>query len=163
MLPSNVEVALELDRIAEEREGAERQEGLVAKRREAFQIMQILEGFSPVLVGSVWRGTARRDSDIDITVYAKDLQQPRSALQKGSYIITQVEEQRVTKRGREEGAFHIHLKLPSSDEAEIVVRSPEEVDRKVMCEIYGDVITGLTTKQLRRILRESPVKRFLPA
>ncbi len=163
VLPSNAEVAAELDIMAEEREGAERQERLVQKRREAFRIMQALEGFGPVLVGSVWRGTARLGSDIDIIVYAKSPQQPQSILQKSNYLITKVEEQRVTKRGREEGSFHIHVKLPSSDEAEILVRSPEEVDRVVMCEIYGDVVTGLTLKQLWRILEESPMEKFLPA
>jgi len=61
VLPSNLEVAEELDRIAEEREGASRKELLLRMRREAREIMEILEEFNPRLVGSVWRGTARQN------------------------------------------------------------------------------------------------------
>ena len=163
VLPSNAEIAAELDRIAEEREGAERRERLTQKRSEALQMMQALNRFSPVLVGSVWRGTARHGSDIDIIVYAKDPQQPLSTLQGNEYSVIKSEVQRVTKRGREEHSFHVHVRLPSGDEAEIVVRGLDEVSRKSMCEIYGDVVTGLTIKQLQRVLEENPAKRFLPA
>jgi predicted nucleotidyltransferase len=162
VLPSNAEVAAQLDQMAEEREGAERQKGVVQKRREAYQIMQALEDFDPVLVGSVWRGTARLGSDIDIVVYPRSVQQAQSRLREGNYLIARIEEQRVTKNGREKGAIHIHVKLPSGHEAEIVVRSPEEVDHAMPCEIYGDMVTGLTIKQLRKVLEENPSERFLP-
>lgn len=162
-LPSNAEVATELDRIAEEREGDERRKGLVRKRRDAYQIMQILEEFSPVLVGSVWRGTARLGSDIDIVGFSRSARQVQSRLSKRSYLITRIEEQRVTKRGKEEHSTHIQVKLQSGDDAEIVIRSPEEIDRVVSCEIYGDLVTGLDAKKLRKVLEENPLKRFLPS
>ncbi|MEM2254872.1 MAG: tRNA adenylyltransferase, partial [Candidatus Bathyarchaeia archaeon] len=57
VLPTNLEVAMELDKIAEENEGKKRQERLVQMRKEALKLMKILEKYSPVLVGSVWRGT----------------------------------------------------------------------------------------------------------
>lgn len=161
-LPSNAEVAVELDRIAEEHEGAERQESLVQKRRDALRIMQALKSFSPVLVGSVWRGTARRASDVDIIVYAENPQQPLLTLQIDDYPITRTEVQKVTKKGIEKQSFHIHVELPSGNEAEIVARSPEEMDRVVLCEIYGDTVTGLTVKQLQKVLEENPTRRFLP-
>jgi predicted nucleotidyltransferase len=161
-LPSNAEIAFELDRIAEESEGAERQESVVHKRREALRIMQSLKSFSPVLVGSVWRGTARRASDVDVIVYAGSPQQPLLTLQRDNYAITRTEVQKVTKKGSEMQSFHIHVELPSGDEAEIVVRSPEEIDRVVLCEIYGDPVTGLTVKQLQKVLEENPTRRFLP-
>jgi predicted nucleotidyltransferase len=163
VLPSNAEIAAELDRIAEEREGVERQERLAERRREALQMMQTLNRFSPVLVGSVWRGTARHGSDIDIIVYARSPRQPLSTLQESNYPVVKAEVQKVTKKGREEHSFHVHVKLPSGDEAEIVVRSPDEVNRTFVCEIYGDVVTGLTTKQLQKVLEENPLRRFLPA
>lgn len=161
-LPSNAEVAVELDRIAGESEGAERQKRLVHKRREALRIMQVLKSFSPVLVGSVWRGTAHRASDVDVIAYAEDPQQPLSTLQRANYSITRTEVQKVTKKGSEKQSFHIHVKLPCDDEAEIVIRSPEEIDRIVLCEIYGDRGTGLTVKQLQKVLEENPTRRFLP-
>jgi predicted nucleotidyltransferase len=148
--------------MAEEREGAERQKGLVRKRREAHQIMRVLEDFRPVLVGSVWRGTARLGSDIDIVVYSRSVRQAQLRLLESNYIITRIEEQRVTKSGRKECSVHIHIKLPSGDDAEIVVRSPEEFGRGVVCEIYGDAVIGLNTRQLERVLEQNPVKRFLP-
>ena len=71
-LPSNLEVALELDKIAEENEGAKRRERLIQMRKEALEIMHLLGGFCPVLIGSVWRGTIKQGSDIDIAVYTDD-------------------------------------------------------------------------------------------
>src|SRR5665647_1788035 len=69
-LPSNLEVALELEKIAEENEGPKRKECLIQMRKEALAIMQLLGGFCPVLIGSVWRGTIKQGSDIDVAVYA---------------------------------------------------------------------------------------------
>ena len=71
-MPSNHDVALELDKIAEENEGSKRKERLIEMRKEALGIMKQLERFCPVLIGSVWRGTIRQGSDIDIAVYADE-------------------------------------------------------------------------------------------
>ena len=71
-LPSNLEVALELDKIAEENEGAKRKERLIQMRCEALKIMELLGACRPVLIGSVWRGTIRLGSDIDIAVYSDE-------------------------------------------------------------------------------------------
>ena len=71
-LPSNLEVALELDKIAEENEGAKRKERLIQMRNEALKIMKLLDAYCPVLIGSVWRGTIRQGSDIDIAVYTDE-------------------------------------------------------------------------------------------
>ena len=67
-LPSNREVALELNRIADEDEGPARKQRLVQMRQEALKIMIITEQHDPMLIGSVWRGTIRRGSDIDIAL-----------------------------------------------------------------------------------------------
>ena len=71
-LPSNMEVALELDKIAEENEGAKRIERLIQMRNEALKIMKLLDAYCPVLIGSVWRGTIKQGSDIDIAVYTDE-------------------------------------------------------------------------------------------
>jgi len=71
-LPSNLEVALELDKIAEENEGLKRKERLIQMRKEALKIMELLDAYCPILIGSVWRGTIRQGSDIDIAVYADE-------------------------------------------------------------------------------------------
>jgi len=162
VLPSNAEVAIELDRIAEEREGRTRQERLTQMRHEALQIMQTLKNFNPILVGSVWRGTAHHNSDIDIYTYAQNPQKIISILQKNNYTITKTKVQAVTKKGKKRQSFHIYVSLLSNNQAEIVVRSPEDVDRRVRCEIYGDTVTGLTVKQLQQTLKENPQQKFMP-
>lgn len=162
VLPNNAEVAIELDRIAEEREGKTRQERLVRMRREALQIMRVLKNSSPILVGSVWRGTAHRNSDIDITTYAKNPHQIVSTLQKNNYPINRAEVQTFTKEEEKGQSFHIYLDFPSNNHAEIVVRNPEDISCRVRCEIYGDIVTGLTIKQLQRVLEENPKQKFLP-
>ena len=162
VLPSNLEVAEELDRIAEEREGAQRKKLLLRMRREAREIMGILEGFNPRLVGSVWRGTARRNSDIDILTFSQEPVQVLKQLQEHNFVAESSEWRSVTKEGRKESAFHIHLLLSSGDGVEVVVRSPDCVGQPERCETYGDVKTGLNLEHLTKILEENPLQRFVP-
>ncbi len=162
MLPSNLEVARELDAIAEEREGASRQERLIQMRKEALKIMQILEDFNPRLIGSVWRGAINKNSDIDIAAFASTPNSVLTRLQKSSFSIVKTEWLSVTKEGRKETSFHIYLALPSGNEAEVVVRSAEKMNRYEKCEIYGDMVTGLNGPQLAKILKEDPLARFVP-
>jgi len=162
VLPSNLEVAEELDKIAEERERRSRQERLLQMRREALQVMELLEKFHPKLIGSVWRGTARKDSDIDIVTFASVPKAVLVQLQKSNFKIAKNEWLSVTKRGRKEASFHIHLTLSSGNEVEVVVRSPERIGVKERCEIYGDFVAGLNYLQLKRVLEENPLQKFVP-
>ena len=163
VLPSNREVAEELDRIAEEREGASRKELLLRMRREAREIMEILEGFNPRLVGSVWRGTGRRNSDIDVLTFSQEPVQVLKQLQEHNFVAESSEWRSVTKEGRKEAAFHIHVLLSSGDRVEVVVRSPDCLGQPERCETYGDVKTGLNLEQLTKILEENPLQKFVPA
>jgi len=162
VLPSNLEVAEELDRIAEEREGTSRKKLLLRMRREAREIMEILEDFSPRLVGSVWRGTARQNSDIDILTFSQDPIQVLKQLQKHNFEAESSEWRSVTKEGRKAASFHIHILLPSGDEVEVVVRSLNYLGRSERCETYGDARTGLSLNQLTKILKENPLQKFVP-
>jgi len=162
MLPSNFEVAEELDRIAEEREGTQRKELLLRMRREAKEIMKSLKEFSPRLVGSVWRGTARRDSDIDIHMFSDDHLQIMVRLQDHNYRIKSSERRSVTKNGMKESSFHIHVILNSGDRVEVVVRSPDCLGQPERCETYGDIKIGLNLNQLVTILKENPHQKFVP-
>jgi predicted nucleotidyltransferase len=162
VLPSNLEVAEELDKIAEEKEGPSRRELLIQMRKEALQIMESLKDFNPRLVGSVWRGTAHRNSDIDIVTFSRDPEAVLDQLQKSKYRVAGSEWRSVTKRGEKESSFHIHLILPSGDEAEVVVRSPEKMGLLGRCEIYGDALTGLSPLQLAKVLKEKPLQKFVP-
>ena len=162
VLPSNFEVAEEMDRIAEEREGASRKEMLLRMRREAREIMEALDGFSPRLVGSVWRGTAHKNSDIDIVTFSQDHLQVLNQLQKHNFEAESSEWRSVTKEGRKESSFHIHVILPSGDEVEIMVRSLDYLGKLQRCETYGDARTGLSLNQLTKILKENPLQKFVP-
>ena len=102
VLPSNFEVAKELDNIAEEREGRSRQDRLLRMRREALQVMELLKEFHPKLMGSVWRGTARKNSDIDIVTFSSEPKTVLSPLHKSNFKIVKNEWLSVTKRGRKE-------------------------------------------------------------
>jgi predicted nucleotidyltransferase len=163
LLPSNFEVAEELDRIAEESEGTQRKELLLRMRKEAREIMETLEEFRPRLVGSVWRGTARKNSDIDIVAFSQDPLQVLGQLQRHSFKIERSEWLSVTKEGKKESSFHIHSLFLSGDEAEIVVRSLDCLGKQERCETYGDVKTGLNLKQLTKVLKDNPLQNFVPA
>jgi len=163
VLPSTFEVAEELDRIAEDREGVQRKELLLRMRGEAKEIMELLKRFNPRLVGSVWRGTARQNSDIDVHTFSQDHVQVVNQLQKHNYKAENKEWRSVTKDGKKESSFHIHVRLPSGDEVEVVVQSPEhQWQQPERCETYGDVKTGLSLNQLTKILKENPLQKFVP-
>ena len=162
VLPSNFEIAEELDKIAEEREGQSRQERLLQMRKETLKIMELLKNFHPKLIGSVWRGTARQNSDIDIVTFSSAPETVLAQLQKSNFRVTKTEWLSVTKVGKKESSFHIYLALPSGNEVEVVVRSPERINRVERCEIYGDVVTGLNYHQLQKILKENPFQKFVP-
>jgi predicted nucleotidyltransferase len=162
ILPSNLEVARELDAIAEEVEGLSRRKRLIQMRKEALRIMKTLKDFNPRLIGSVWRGTVTKNSDIDIVAFASNPDEVQAQLRKNGFSIIRTEWTSVTKEGRKEASFHIFLVLPSRNEAEVVVRSQDKMNHYEKCEIYGDLITGLDSHQLTKLLKDNPLKKFVP-
>lgn len=161
-MPTNLEVALEIDRIAEENEGPAREERLVRMRKEGLRIMQVVREYDPILVGSVWRGTIHHDSDMDIIVHHEEPEEVLKTLGRTNFKIQQTGWVRITKQGKKKASFHIHAESPIKEKVEIVVHSPEEACLKQKCEIYGDEITGLRLEELKKVLKENPNKRFLP-
>jgi len=160
-LPSNLEVALELDEISEELEGAERWRRLLEMRRAALELMGRLDDLHPRLIGSVWRGTINRSSDIDIIVYTRDKDNVVERL-RGLGEIKNEKRDLVVKSGTLKTSEHLNLRTNSGHDAEIVVRPPQEVGETELCDIYGDQKTGLTITQLRKVLEEDPLRRFVP-
>jgi predicted nucleotidyltransferase len=162
-LPTNLEVALELDKIAEAYEGPARKEKLIQMRKEALEIMETLKKYSPRLVGSVWRGTIRQGSDIDIAVYHDVSDEIAHVLGVSGVKIVKTEWTAVTKKGKTEDAFHIYGETSSKHKAEVVVRSPDEVGCRRKCEVFGDELKGLNIQELKLVLKENPAKKFIPA
>ena len=161
-LPTNLEVALELDRIAEENEGPARKERLIQMREEALKTMKILEAYCPLLIGSVWRGTIRQGSDIDIAVYYDSPSEIVNLLKANGFEVSKIEWTTVTKKGKTEISFHMYTETSKKQRIEIVVRSSEEASRKRKCEIFGDEIRGLNVRELEKLLKENPAQQFIP-
>ncbi|RLI20986.1 hypothetical protein DRO54_04920 [Candidatus Bathyarchaeota archaeon] len=161
VLPSNREVAEELDSLAQELEGEERKQRLIEMRQKALQIMKDLKDFHPKLIGSVWRGTANRKSDIDIVVFHNTPEEVIQTLKNAGYFIIQIERQTTEKKGEKKTSTHIFLET-SGYKVEVVAKPLEERDKTEKCEIYGDKITGLSIEELEKILKKNPLQRFLP-
>jgi hypothetical protein len=162
LLPTNREVAVELDKIAEAYEGPARKERLIQMRKEALKIMKTLRAYSPILIGSVWRGTIRQGSDIDIAVYHDAPDKILNFLENGAKI-AKTEWTTVTKKGKTETSFHIYVETSSKQKAEIVVRSLDEAGYRRKCEVFGDELKGLNVQELERVLEENPAQKFIPA
>jgi predicted nucleotidyltransferase len=162
LLPTNLEVAIELDRVAAENEGSSRMDRLIQMREEALVLMQILKEHKPVLIGSVWRGTIHHNSDIDIIVYHDHPDEVLKLLRHNNVKIMQTERVAVTKKGKRNVSFHIHVECSAGEKAEIKVSGTEEAAVKAKCEIYGDLIVGLRIEELMKTLKENPVQRFVP-
>jgi predicted nucleotidyltransferase len=162
-LPSNLEVALELDKVAEENEGAKRMDRLIQMRREALEVMCLLSRFCPVLIGSVWRGTIKQGSDIDIAVYADEPEDIVSVLKADGMKILKTSWTTVNKRGATLESFHIYAETLTKHGLEIVARSREEARKKRKCETFGDELKGLNVKELEKVLEKNPTQRFIPA
>ena len=162
-LPTNLEVALELDKIAEENEGPARKERLIQMRKEALRLMQVLKAYRPLLIGSVWRGTICYDSDVDIVVYHDEPEDILKILKQNNLKIMQAEWVAVTKKGKRKASFHIYAELPAKEKAEIKIVQSSEAFMKEKCEIYGDEITGLSVQKLEKLLKENPAQRFVPS
>ncbi len=160
-LPSNREVAAALDRLAEEVEGPTREALCVALRREALAVMRRLQTFHPRLIGSVWRGTARQGSDIDVEVFSSDPDRVLCVLLE-AYPRARVEDVARTAAGATARFRHVHFLLPSGHPVEVVFHGLEALATRRTCEIYGDALVGLTLPQLERVVATDPAQRFLP-
>ncbi|UCD44501.1 MAG: hypothetical protein JSV27_10315 [Candidatus Bathyarchaeota archaeon] len=160
-LPSNYEVALELDDLTEREEGLERTKRLARMREVALEVMRAVRAFNPVLTGSVWRGTPRKGSDVDINVYAANSEHVNSALDIEGIKVSQSKE--VVASTQNKTIRSVHLTLDYDDfVVELVVRplnEREEVDR---CEIYGDIKHGLTLPKLEKLMKTDPLRKFVP-
>jgi predicted nucleotidyltransferase len=162
-LPTNLEVALELDKIAEAHEGGARKERLIQMRKEALKIMKVLKHYHPLLIGSVWRGTIRQGSDIDVSVYCEVADEIPIFLEKNGVKISGTEWTMLTKKGKTEAAFHIYGETSRKQKVEVVVRSPDEADCRRKCEVFGDELKGLNVRELERLLEENPTRKFVPS
>jgi predicted nucleotidyltransferase len=161
VFPSNLEVAIELDKFADEMEGTSRRTLNICLRQEGLQLMEHLKAFNPRLIGGVWRGTAKKGSDIDIVVYSPSITLVQNVI-KTKYNILTAEYSYKTAKGKTQKYYHIYLLLESGDKVEVSVKDLSSLNEKRRCEIYGDYITGFTIEQLQKILTTDPTKKIIP-
>jgi len=159
-LPSNFEIAEELEKITEEQEGSGRLDRLLEMRRIALELMTELRDYDPILIGSVWRGTPRMGSDIDIVLYHDN---PEEVAGRLSHEISGTEKKVFTVNGLPRSSTHIELTIQGYP-VEIVVRSPRDREYYVeeRCDTYGDLKRGLKLQELERLMRTDPLRRFIP-
>ncbi len=160
-VPTNHEVAEELDRLAEEAEGPDRLRRLAEMRTTALKVMRLLADMRPTLIGSVWRGTARRGSDIDVVVYGD----PRDveARVTPAYPVAERTSRTFNVGGSARSSTHLTLEA-GPNKVELVVRPPGDAEayRDERCDIYGDPKRGLGLRELERLMRADPLRRFVP-
>lgn len=161
-LPSNLEVALELDKIAEEKEGPTRRNRLICMRKEALQVMKLLREYKPLLIGSVWRGTIKVGSDIDIAVYTDEPEEIIEVLRNNGINVLKSNWANVNKRGETLESFHIYAQTEAKHSLEIVARKMEDYGKKRKCETFGDEIRGLKIKELEKVLQDNATQQFTP-
>lgn len=162
VLPSNLEVAKELDNINEEINGPTGRDILIKMRFEALKIMQFLNAYNPHLIGSVWRGNVRLGSDIDIEVFCDEPEKVIGCLRTRGLEITKTERVNVTEHGIYDSSFHIQIMSYEQYAVEIIVRALDQAFKKRQCDIFGDLIEGLKTKELEKLLLSHPDKKFIP-
>jgi len=131
-------------------------------RKEALDVMTTLSAFCPVLIGSVWRGTIKQGSDIDIAVYTDEPEKILNRLKAVCIKVSGTAWTTVNKRGATLSSFHIYAQTPAKHGLEIVARSSEEAGKKRRCETFGDEMKGLTIKDLEKTLATYPTKQFIP-
>ena len=150
--PNNSEIRDEVDRLAAEHEGPARADRLKELREAAAELMELLDDFSPRLVGSVLTGHIKSTSDIDLHVFSDDHERVGDALLEADF---DVEYEVVkTKKGGEFMDFpHYYVTLPSA-KVEISVYAPGDLKRPQKSSITHKTMERATLSRLRKLIEE---------
>lgn len=151
VLPTNSEIHQQLLILADRLEGEGREQRLAEMRRVALQMMELLEEFSPRLIGSVWTGHIRQGSDVDLNLYG-DSQEAISFLLEEAMIPFEMERVHSRKAGHEREFLHFHVHHPSGILVEITLYPKAEVHAHPTCSITGGPMARGTLAQLRQLL-----------
>src|SRR5882757_8822851 len=117
-LPTNREIRDEIQSLARIHEGSRRTAGLREMRVEALRIMRLLRAFRPRLIGSTMTGHVRQGSDIDLHVFADNIEGIVGALE-AEGLPHDVEHKRVRKQG--ENRIFTHVQVQNQFPIEITV------------------------------------------
>ncbi|MCS7126618.1 MAG: hypothetical protein NZ929_06905 [Aigarchaeota archaeon] len=162
VLPKNIDIALKLLEVALENEGEEYWERLKNMRAQALELMEILEEFNPRVVGSVWRGVVKPDSDIDIELDCEDLDSVIMKLQEKKFVVKELVKVDLPEPLREGSLVKIKTETRDGYQVEIILKEHHAYLNPSRCDIYGDLKKGLTLTELKRIMKDEPTRLFIP-
>jgi hypothetical protein len=151
-LPSNSQLRTELLKLAQSQKGYP--ERLQAMRRAALALMRPLKPFDPLLLGSVLEGHIRPGSDLDLHVFAPDVEVVCQQLHCGLEV----------RRVLTEGVEFVQVGLPDwhGYRVDITVYPPSFRARRPMCSITGEPIRRADAREVERLLAQGTASSPLP-
>jgi hypothetical protein len=171
-LPTNREIRDEIQSLARMYEGPRRTDNLRDMRVQALHVMRLLRAHRPRLIGSTLTGHVRQGSDIDLHVFADNLEGILGALETEG-LMFDVEHKRVRKHGEERVFTHIHVQdrfpieitVYASDLAHYVFKSSvtgKAIERASIAELEQAMAAEYPDLNLDDALREADerVDRF---
>ena len=151
LLPSNGEIRAALLLLADLSEGEGRTARLHAMRALALEVMEALPEFRPRLIGSVASGHIRRGSDVDLHVFADDIEDLLYAVEEQGWEWDMAE---VTiRRGSAFETFtHVYLELEYP--VELSVYPVRDIRFRPRSSTDGRPIDRVSSARLRAMLAE---------
>ena len=149
-LPSNGEIQAALLALAQRTEGEGRTSRLRHMRTRALQVMRELSAFSPRLIGSVATGHIRRGSDIDVQLFAEDVDAPERRLKELGW-----PHERRDVQIRRGNVWHeyVHLLVEEDDPIELTIYPRSELRVRPRSSTDGKPIQRLGITELQRLIQ----------
>ena len=120
-------------------------------RLEALRVMRLLRAFRPRLIGSALTGHVRHGSDIDLHVFADNLEGVTGALELEGFEYD-VERKRVRKQGEERVFTHVHVR--DRFPIEITVYASDLAHYVFKSSITGTAIERASIAELEKLLEQ---------
>lgn len=149
-LPSNGEIQAALLALAEQTEGENRTARLQQMRTRALEVMRELCMFSPRLIGSVATGHIRQGSDIDLQLFADDVDAPEQLLKEMGWVY---ERRDVQIRRGNEWYDYLHLLVEDDDPIELTVYPRSDLRVRPRSSTDGKPIQRLSSAELEVLIR----------
>jgi hypothetical protein len=150
-LPTNREIRDEIQALARMHEGSRRTANLRDMRVEALRVMRLLRAFRPRLIGSAMTGHVRQGSDIDLHVFAENVEGISGALE-AEGLPYDVEHKRVRKHGEEKIFTHVHVQ--NRFPIEITVYPSDLAHYVFKSSITGKAIERASIAELEQMLAD---------
>ncbi|TWT37533.1 hypothetical protein KOR34_24850 [Posidoniimonas corsicana] len=148
-LPSNAEIRDQIQSFARMLEGESRSQNLQAMRLAALRMMRLLAPWRPRLIGSVLTGHTREGSDIDLHVFADNVESVAHLLEQEGLAYT-VEKKLVRKQGEERVFTHVHVR--SGFDFELTIYATDKAHYVFKSSITGKAIERASINQLEQFL-----------